>query len=188
VIISLIANKGGVGKTTLCLLLHEAIRLGGRSVAVRDLDNIQRSATKALDRFGGTRETPGRAYEYLLVDTPPSLASPATASAAGLADLILIPTSPSPVDLWEAEAAVQYARRKKPQAAVRLVLNRVKAGTLLSGTIDDNLEAGAPACAARIADRQSFQHLLVAGWTALDPKAQKEGLALRDEIIGLAAR
>jgi Mrp family chromosome partitioning ATPase len=38
--IALIANKGGVGKTTLCLLLHEAFRQAGHAVAVRDLDNL----------------------------------------------------------------------------------------------------------------------------------------------------
>jgi hypothetical protein len=29
-------KKGGVGKTTLCILLHEAIRQTGQRIAVRD--------------------------------------------------------------------------------------------------------------------------------------------------------
>jgi chromosome partitioning protein len=184
--IALIANKGGVGKTTLCLLLHEAFRQAGRSVAVRDLDNIQHSATKALERFGGQRENPGHLYDFLLLDTPPSLASPATGSATALADVVLVPTSPSPVDIWEAEAAVQFAKRKKPQATVRVVLNRVKAGTLLSGAVHDSLEGtSAPTLATPIADRQSYQHLLLGGWGALDPKAVAEAFAFRDAVISV---
>ena len=46
--IAVIAKKGGVGKTTLCILLHEAIRQTGQRVAVRDFD-AQGSATKALN-------------------------------------------------------------------------------------------------------------------------------------------
>ena len=70
--IALVAKKGGVGKTTLCLLLHEAIRQTGQTVAVRDYD-AQGSATKALGRFGGTKEKPGGTYDVLLIDTPPCL-------------------------------------------------------------------------------------------------------------------
>src|SRR5690242_13570435 len=129
--IALIANKGGCGKTTLCLLLHEAFRQAGRSVAVRDLDNIQGSASKALARFGGVRAVDGQSYDTLLFDTPPSLMSPATAAAGARAVLILVPTGPSPLELGEAEAAVQFARRKNTKALVRVVLNRIRAGTLL---------------------------------------------------------
>jgi cellulose biosynthesis protein BcsQ len=50
--IAVIAKKGGVGKTTLCILLHEALRQTGQQVAVRDFD-AQGSATKALSEAGG---------------------------------------------------------------------------------------------------------------------------------------
>jgi hypothetical protein len=62
--IALIANKGGVGKTTVTLLLYEAIRQTGPAAALGDLDNLQGSATKALERFGGTLAEPG----YLPLD------------------------------------------------------------------------------------------------------------------------
>jgi chromosome partitioning protein len=93
--IAVIAKKGGVGKTTLCILLHEAIRQTGQRVAVRDFD-AQGSATKALKRFGGTAEVPGEKYDVLLIDSPPSLTMSATAAAVSAAQIILIPTSPSP--------------------------------------------------------------------------------------------
>lgn len=58
-----IANKGGVGKTTLCLRLHHACRQTGHAAAVRRLDNLQGTASKALAAFGGTREEPGQGYQ-----------------------------------------------------------------------------------------------------------------------------
>jgi chromosome partitioning protein len=182
--IALIANKGGVGKTTLCLLLHEAIRQSGQSVAVRDLDNIQGTASKALAAFGGTREQPGQSYDHLLFDTPPALASPATASATWQAEIILIPTTPSPADIWEAEKAVQFAKRKNPGAHVRVVVNKVKAGTLLTAAIEDSLE-GTPLLAVRIAERQSYQHTLLNGWSALDTKAVQETLQFREAVMSI---
>src|SRR2546423_7476339 len=100
--IALIANKGGVGKSTLTLLLHEAIGQAGNTVAVRDLDNIQGTSSKALSSFGGAREQPGQKYDVVLIDTPPSLGSPSTAAATSQADIILIPATPSPADIWEA--------------------------------------------------------------------------------------
>ena len=118
--IALIAKKGGVGKTTLCLLLHEAIRQTGQTVAVRDYD-AQGSASKALTRIQGIKEVPGQSYQVLLIDTPPSLTLPATAAAVASADIILIPTSPSPVDVWEADEAARFAQGKSSKAIIRIV-------------------------------------------------------------------
>src|SRR5207248_480327 len=54
--IALLGKKGGTGKSSVCLLLHEALRQTGQTVAVRDYD-AQGTATNALQRFGGTRAT-----------------------------------------------------------------------------------------------------------------------------------
>ena len=172
--IALVAKKGGVGKTTLCLLLHEAFRQTGQTVAVRDYD-AQGSASKALTRFGGTREIPGEQYQILLIDTPPSLTLAATASAVKEAHLILIPTSPSPADIWEADEAARFALAKNPKALVRIVLNRTRSGTLLTEAAAESLkDVSAPILAVTIGDRQSYQHVMLGGWPALDAKAEKE--------------
>src|SRR5438270_2405878 len=96
--ITVIGKKGRIGKTMLCLLLHEAVRQSGQSVAVRDYD-LQGSATKALAQFGGIREKKGETYDVLLIDTPPwSGATSPNAPAASVleSDVILVPTSPAP--------------------------------------------------------------------------------------------
>ena len=184
--IALIAGKGGVGKTTITLLLCEAIRQTGQTVAVRDLDNIQGSATKALQRFGGTLAKPGEQYDHLLIDTPPSLAAAATAAATQEAEIVLIPTSPSPLDVWEAEKAVQFAKVKNPHAVVRIVLNRIRTGTLLTAAVADSLKGtSVPVLPVTVADRQSYQHVLLGGWGALDSKAEKEILQLTVAVTSL---
>lgn len=172
--IALIAKKGGVGKTTLCVLLHEAIKQTGQTVAVRDYD-AQGSASKALARIDGTKELPGSKFDVLLIDTPPSLTLPATAAAVLDAEIILIPTSPSPLDIWEADEAARFAQEKNPKAAIRIVINRTKTGTLLTDAAQKSLSGTASQILpSTLADRQSYQHALLGGWGALDSKAQTE--------------
>jgi cellulose biosynthesis protein BcsQ len=184
--IAVIGDKGGTGKSTCCLLLHEAFRQANIAVAVRDLDNIQSSITKALERVGGTRAADGKVYEHLVIDTPPSLLSPGTASAIVQADVVIVPTGPSPFEVWQAQSAVAFARRKNPGAKVAILLNRVRAGTLLSAAMRDNLTGvDAPILNAQLAERQSYQHAILGGWDAMDAKAKEEALALRDAVRAL---
>ena len=46
-VITLLAKKGGVGKSTVCLLLHEAFKKAGKSVAIQDWD-AQGTSSRAL--------------------------------------------------------------------------------------------------------------------------------------------
>jgi chromosome partitioning protein len=182
--IAVVAKKGGVGKTTLCLLLHEAIRQTGQSVAVRDYD-AQGSATKALQQFGGTRAQTGKEYDFLLIDTPPALDAP-TAAAVAEADIVLIPTSPAPMDVWEAGDTAAYAQRKNGRALIRLVLNRVRAGTVLADKATEALKAtSATVLPASLCERTSFQHAATRGWVALDPKAENEALQFTVAVTSL---
>ena len=51
--ITLLAKKGGVGKSTLSILLYEAFRHAGKSVSIRDWD-AQGTSSKALELILGT--------------------------------------------------------------------------------------------------------------------------------------
>jgi cellulose biosynthesis protein BcsQ len=50
--ITLLAKKGGVGKSTLSILLYEAFRHAGKSVSLRDWD-AQGTSSKALELILG---------------------------------------------------------------------------------------------------------------------------------------
>ncbi len=108
--IALIAQKGGVGKTTIAVNLAVA---AGLKTAVFDLDQ-QESAVIWADRrksesphveFLTERRLPealkaaeqGK-FDLVIIDTPPA-AGPQAFTAAQAADLILIPCRPSLIDL-----------------------------------------------------------------------------------------
>ena len=97
---------------------HEAFPRTGQTVAVRDYD-AQGSASKALTRIQGIKEVPGQTYQVLLIDTPPSLTL-ATAAAVASVDIILIPTSPSPVDVWEEMRQPASPKAKVPKQSSEL--------------------------------------------------------------------
>ncbi len=117
-IITIVNAKGGVGKTTATVYLAAALLESGLSVEVWDADP-QGSATAWLDAAGQGAEagaalfhTPANVAsigtrspraDVVLIDTPPG--TPALQDAAvARADLVIVPTSHSALDMirmWE---------------------------------------------------------------------------------------
>jgi chromosome partitioning protein len=108
--IALIAQKGGVGKTTIAVNLAVA---AGMRTALFDLDR-QESAVLWADRrksdsphveflterrlSEGLKAAEQGKFDLAIIDTPPA-AGPQAFTAAQAADLVLIPCRPSLVDL-----------------------------------------------------------------------------------------
>jgi MinD-like ATPase involved in chromosome partitioning or flagellar assembly len=184
--IALLAKKGGVGKSTLTLLLHAALRQAGKSVQIRDWD-AQGTSSKALELMNSAQAAlaPGEA-EIVLYDTPPNLEHTATAGAVLDADIALVVTTPSPADLWEAEEAARFAASRNPDATVRVVFNKVRRSTILGRLAEQGAASTAtPALSARLSSRECFQHALVQGWPALDGPAREEVLQLGLAVLSL---
>jgi chromosome partitioning protein len=111
--IALIAQKGGVGKTTLAVNLAVSMQASGFKTTLFDLDP-QESAVIWADRrknefphveFLTERRLPDgltaaaeHGFSIAIIDTPPA-AGPQAFTAAQSADLVLIPCRPSLVDL-----------------------------------------------------------------------------------------
>jgi chromosome partitioning protein len=184
--ITLLAKKGGVGKSTICLLLHEAFKKAGKSVAIQDWD-AQGTSNKALGFIDGKRAEPNTAYDILIFDTPPNLEHPATAAAVRSADIALVVTSPAPADVWEAEEAVKFVQSKGPQAAVRVLFNKVRKNTILGRLVDESAkQVGAPVIPIHLSARECYQHAIGQGWAALDASAREEVLQLAVSLMSLA--
>jgi chromosome partitioning protein len=184
--ITLLAKKGGVGKSTVCLLLHEAFKKAGKSVAIQDWD-AQGTSTKALGFIDGKRAEPDTAYDILLFDTPPNLEHPATAAAVRSADIALVVTSPAPADVWEAEEAVRFVKSKGSQAVVRVLFNKVKKNTILGRLVDESAkQIGAPVIPIHLSYRECYQHAIGQGWAALDATAREEVLQLAVSLMSLS--
>jgi chromosome partitioning protein len=111
--ITFVTQKGGSGKSTLCINLAVAAQEAGRSVCILEMD---RQATVSDWAEHRTSESPevaqvdatqldevmrnlrGSAYDYVFIDTP-GVDSPGTLSAIRAADLCIIPCRPTPADL-----------------------------------------------------------------------------------------
>src|SRR5215213_9920190 len=111
--IAFVTQKGGSGKSTLCINLAIAAQEAGRSVCILEMD---RQATVSDWSESRTAEGPEvaqietsqvddvikklkhAAYDYVLIDTP-GVDSAGTLAAIRAADLCIIPCRPTPADL-----------------------------------------------------------------------------------------
>ncbi len=97
-------------------------------------------------------------HDWVVIDGPPRLTS-IIADAIRVADLVVIPATPGPFDLWACPPQL-VAAVKASQAAnggcptATFVVTADKPGTLLSRHIDESLAAyGLPVMASRTTDR-----------------------------------
>jgi len=186
--IAFLAKKGGAGKTTSSLLVAEALRQAGNHVALQDFDK-QGSSTKSIRHSGSEVEIalPKNQYTYIVFDTPPNLEHAASLVAVQQADVVIVVTGQTIVDFWEVGEAVAFAEKTNPKAAVRVLINKVKTGTILARSVEDSVAAlKIKALKTQIPDRQVFAHFVGGGgWNVLDRSAQALGGKLALEIVSL---
>src|SRR5215212_4925439 len=127
--ITFVTQKGGSGKSTLCINLAVAAQEAGCSVCILEMD---RQATVSDWAEHRTSESPevaqidasqldevmrnlrSSAYDYVFIDTP-GVDSTGTLSAIRAADLCIIPCRPTPADLraFKPPLAAVYRLEKK---------------------------------------------------------------------------
>jgi chromosome partitioning protein len=131
-------------------------------------------------------------YDWTIIDGPPGITK-TTADAVRVADVVLIPAKPSPLDVWAASdivAAVQ-ARQKTargmPKAA--FVITMAQPQTRLSRQIDEALnDTGIPVLQGRTTQRVAYPNAINDGSSVTagrDRTARNEILAIRDELEAL---
>jgi chromosome partitioning protein len=132
-VVSLVTQKGGSGKTTLCLNLAVAAEAAGRRCLILDLDpqataeawyqdreapspRLVRAEAASLGR--ALEAAGGQGFDLVLIDTP-GRDEPAVAAAIRASRFCLVPCRPTPADMKAQPATAATIRRLgRPMAFV----------------------------------------------------------------------
>lgn len=203
-IISVLNQKGGVGKTTIALHIASGLSQQGQRIMLVDADPqgsardwaAARKSPAAfpvvgMDRPVLHRDLPPMAadYDHVIVDGPPR-ATDLTRSAILPAGLVIVPVLPSPLDVWACDDIVTLLKEASvytdTQKAV-FVVNRKIVGTAIGRDIAQALGGyGIPVMSTQIAQRVAFAEALATGQTVLETgpssTAAQETMALVSEL------
>lgn len=174
-------GKGGVGKSTLALLIALAAKEAGRPALIKDKDPQQTLmlTLKALEFDVNPIE-----HCIQIMDTPPALASKAFADSVKDSDLVIVPSGPSPADVLATAATADALKSLNALKKTRLIFNRVKPNTKLSSSISSlGKRTGLISLNAFLVDRQCYQHAFLEGWKGLTKEAKEEAYKLALEVF-----
>lgn len=204
-ILAVLNQKGGVGKTTIALHVAYGLALQGNRLLLVDADP-QGSARDwaaarsrevffpvvGLDRPVLHRDLPALAtsYDHVIIDGPPRAAE-LVRSALLCADGVLIPVQPSPYDVWACEQLVtwiQEAAAFKETLKSVFVINRKIVHTTIGRAVVEALAGyGFPVLKSGLSQRVAFAESAATGSTVweTDPHglATREAAALVQEIL-----
>lgn len=175
------SQKGGSGKTTLVSHLAVAAELANNGpTALVDTDPQQTLVTWWNTREAETpqlavvslRELPEKldvlakaGFTYCFIDTPPALTEQ-NRQVLQIADLVLIPTRPSPNDLWSLGATLDLV--KQSQTPFVFVLTQAKANARITVQTLAALSEHGQVFQSIVHDRVDYAASMTDGRTALE--------------------
>jgi len=195
-IISVLSQKGGSGKTTLALGLAAAFAKKGNAVLLVDADEQGSSLTWAEVRQSEPlftcvgipkptlhKELPSlsKNYDVVLVDGAPRVSSVAR-SAIAASDMVIVPVQPSPMDVWAANEIVELINEAKPlneKMDAAFVINRKITNTAIGNDVSKALAEyeGLSVLKSAIHQRVSFPEAAAQGLSIFEyePKGKAAG-------------
>lgn len=207
-IIAILNQKGGVGKTTLSVHVATGLAQRGARVLLVDADPQGSALDWSAMRKGNAlfpvvgipkatlhKELPQIAgdFTYVVIDGPPRVNEVAR-SAIMASEIVIVPVQPSPYDVWAAKEIVDLLKEAavfKEKLKAAFVINRKIVNTAIGRDVVEALSAyELPVLAAEICQRVSFAESAAQGQTVLetDPEslAGHEVSQLVAELVELA--
>jgi chromosome partitioning protein len=204
-IISILNLKGGSGKSTLSTNLAVAFSLDKKRVLLIDTDPQATSIRWAGERpeeqttvnvisipdsKALKKQVKGFVddYDIIIMDGAPQLDVISSTSIA-VSEVVLIPVSPSPYDVWATENIVQRIMSAKEvfeELKAYFVINRDNPRTLLSKDTSEALnDLGLPTFKTKLHNRIAYADSALNGLSVLewtDTKAKEEINTLYNEL------
>ena len=205
-IIGITNLKGGVGKSTLTQNLAVSLAHRGYKICILDTDMGQRSSMKWAAQRGedvpaipvlGTEadnvikdaKEHEKHYDIVLIDGSPQLEL-AQVKTLTASDLVLVPVSPSALDIWSMQ---QFMGKYEQVKAVKgdsihgfIILNKFSGKTRLDKEVTEALDSlGLKVLDSKIADRVAYREAPINGLGVSEmknEKAREEVSLLTDEV------
>lgn len=202
-IIGFVNQKGGVGKTTTAINIAASLIRRNQKLLYIDADP-QGSAMQwhAVENNNALEilhypepilkieiQELSKNYDHIVIDAPPAI-DEITKSILSIANLTVIPLSPSSLDIWSCKATLEMIEEiqpERPEMEVRLLINRKIQGTRVGrGARESVEEFNAEVMDSELCQRVAFIDAMTSGVSVMqyapNSKAAFEIEQLCDEI------
>ena len=209
-IVGILSQKGGVGKSTISINLAATLASRGKRVLLIDADpqgsamawSSAREGDPLFPVIGMAKPTlhkdlpeVARDYDHVIIDGAPRVNDLGRAAIIA-SDLVVIPVQPSPYDVWAAAETVQLVREAqqfKTNLKAVFVINRKIANTAIGRDVVGALAQfdDVPVLATALTQRVVYAESAGAGLSVAEAAPGSEGAReverLADEIVGVVS-
>jgi chromosome partitioning protein len=203
-IISLVNQKGGVGKTTVAVNLGSCLSMKGFRVLLLDGDpqgsvlqwqSIENNRDfevvhHATPDFSGQIKRLDRDCDYIIIDAPPAIGE-ITESILSVSHLAIVPVGPSPLDIWSSKetiSLIQAVKRRNRRLVGKLLICRKIVRTRVGREAREAMDIyGMDVFETEISQRIAYVESMISGLSVLqyapNSEASAEVRSLCEEIF-----